>query len=495
MRCFVRMGNFPCSDPSFTLEHFDPLALFLRSAQAWPHRTALSIDGREWSYAELDRWSDGIASTLMDAGAQGQRIGIVAEKTASTYAGILGILKASGAYVPFAPDGPTARTRMMIDRAEVRFLLGGSSDNEVLTRIPVPTPDTIPQAHHATIALDREAYVLFTSGSTGGPKGVSVSRRNLAHYLRHLLTTYGFNEQDRFTQFFALTFDLSVHDLFVCWGAGACLCVPDRTAHLRAAAFARKVGVTIWFSVPSLVDVMQRTRSLGASSLPGIRYAFFCGEALRYESASVFRSAASNARVVNLYGPTETTIAITGFELSDHSDTSEVFVPIGKPFPEHHARIIDEELQLAGPQLSGGYVGDEEALQRAFLRDDANGIRWYRTGDRVRCDASGDLHYLSRLDDQVKVAGHRVEPAEVDHVITRLLDGGRSVTVPIYSQGATRLVTFIDMERSPATVLEYCRLHLPSYMVPERIIVINEWPVTPHGKTDRHLLINLAQHA
>lgn len=494
MRCFVRMGSSPCSELSITLEHFDPLALFLRSAQAWPERAAISIDGRQWTYAELDRWSDAIATALADAGAHGQRIGIVAEKTASTYAGILGILKSSGAYIPLPPDGPPARTGNMIRRAAVRFLLGGPSDHEGLTSIQVPASDAMPQVHHSIIANDGEAYVLFTSGSTGGPKGVSVSRKNLAHYLRYLLTTYRFNEQDRFTQFFAITFDLSVHDLFVCWGAGACLCVPDRTAHLRAAAFAQEAGITVWFSVPSLVDLMQRTRSLVPAGLPGIRYAFFCGEALRWESASAFRSAASSARVVNLYGPTETTIAITSFELTGRSGGSEVIVPIGKPFPGHEARIIDEELQLAGPQLSNGYVEDEQAQQRAFIKDGTNGTRWYRTGDRVRCDASGDLHYLSRCDDQVKVAGHRVEPAEVDQVITPLLGTGRSLTVPISRQGATRLVTFIDVERSPATILECCRLHLPVYMIPERIIVIHEWPVTPHGKTDRHALITLAQN-
>jgi non-ribosomal peptide synthetase component F len=295
-------------------------------------------------------------------------------------------------------------------------------------------------------------------------------------------------------QLFALTFDLSVHDLFVCWGAGTCLCIPGEADHLRAAAFVRSEGITTWFSVPSVAALMLRMRSLAPDSLPSLRLAFFCGEALPWSVARAFAQAAPNTRIINLYGPTECTIAITAFELQRAEMAGEGIVPIGSIFPEHQAQIHEGELVLSGPQVTAGYVNDESAMRKAFVHLPQLPGRWYRTGDRAVKGATGELEYLGRIDDQVKIQGYRVEPAEVDALLRPLLGGGRSVTVPMQDGGATRLVTFIDTPVDAEPLMAHCREHLPSYMVPERILHLDGWPLTAHGKTDRKELVHLAQH-
>jgi amino acid adenylation domain-containing protein len=472
---------------------FDPVALFRRSAQQWPDRDALRVKGETLSYAQLDKWSDRIASAIAVRGIRHQRIILVADKRPECYAALLGILKAGCSYVPLHPDGPTARWEAMISRCEARYaLVWAEHAPPMVEAIPLPTM----KGEAAVLPVDEvgEAYVLFTSGSTGGPKGVSVSRSNVATYLGHMLSTYDFNEHDRFTQFFALTFDLSVHDLFVCWGVGACLCVPGEADHLRAAAFVRNEGITTWFSVPSVAALMQRMRSLAPDALPSLRLAFFCGEALPWDVARSFALATPNARIINLYGPTETTIAITAFEVQRTELVAQGIVPIGHVYPEHQVRITDGELVLSGPQVTAGYVNDEAATQKAFVHLPQLPGRWYRTGDRAVMGSTGELEYLGRIDDQVKIQGYRVEPAEVDALLHPLLGGGRAFTVPVQDGGATRLVTFIDTHVDALPLMAHCREHLPSYMVPERILHLDRWPLTAHGKTDRKQLAHLAQH-
>ncbi len=474
---------------------FDPIHRFRMAAAAWPDRPALEVEGRPISYRALEALSTAIAHTLVQCGAAGKRVAFVAHKEPSSYAAILGILKAGGSYVPLPAGGPALRVEQMLAKAEVRFMLGKQAVAQGIECVPFPA---IPEGDVPDIDIggqQEEAYVLFTSGSTGGPKGVSVSRANVAAYLSHLHTLCSFTEEDRFTQFFALTFDLSVHDLFVCWGAGACLCVPSEDAALRAALYVRDAKVTAWFSVPSVAAMMQRVRSLSANALPLVRYAFFCGEALPTTVAAAFAHAAPHAEIFNLYGPTEATIAITSYAWDRNTPCSTPMVPIGRPFPGHQAFIQDEELLLAGPQVTAGYVNDEPATDRGFVKLNDSEERWYRTGDRVSIDLTGDLHFQGRIDDQVKVLGHRVEPAEVDHVIRPLLNGGGSATVPVQEANATRLVTFVDVPVDVRGLLEVCRTSLPAHMVPERIIVLPELPLTAHGKVDRKQLIERAVDA
>ena len=472
------------------MQDHDPILRFERAADRWPDRPALRVEGRIFTYRELDAWSNAIAERLIARCPDAQRIAFVAEKRASSYAAVLGILKSGMAYVPLPPDGPQARWQSMVDLAEVKFTVGDvdlpglqaiASDEGVATR-------------STRSAMGREAYVLFTSGSTGGPKGVSVSRSNVAAYLADQLNAHAFTEHDRFSQFFALTFDLSVHDLFVCWSVGGCLCVPSGIDLMRAATFAREEGITVWFSVPSLIMLLQRMRALPANALPAVRMAFFCGEPLTWPVVRAYAAAAPAAALFNLYGPTEATIAITAFPISRDALQHDGIVPIGTPFNSARVRLVEEELQLSGAQLAAGYVADTAATDRAFLMDPATGERWYRTGDQVRQDADGNLHFVSRIDDQVKIMGHRVEPSEVDAALSKLRPGCHALTLAKRAGDTVRLFTFIDTVADHSALMHELRRTLPAYMLPERIISVDVMPMTAHGKLDRKALLAMIEH-
>ncbi|MBL7945742.1 MAG: amino acid adenylation domain-containing protein [Flavobacteriales bacterium] len=469
---------------------YDPIHLFERAAQRWSDRPALRVEGRSITYGELDAWSNAIAERLVARCPDAQRVAFAAEKRASSYASVLGILKAGMAYVPLPPDGPRVRWRSMVDLAGVKFTVGA---------VDLPGLEAIDAAEGAASrstrnASGQEAYVLFTSGSTGGPKGVSVSRANVAAYLEHQLNAHAFTEQDRFSQFFALTFDLSVHDLFICWSVGGCLCVPSANDLMRAATFVREEGITVWFSVPSLVLLLQRMRALPANALHTVRLAFFCGEPLTWPIARAYAAAAPEAELFNLYGPTEATIAITSYRIARVALQQEGVVPIGVPFKDARVRVVDDELQLSGPQLAAGYVGNADATDRAFLVDPATGERWYRTGDHVRYDAEENLHFVSRLDDQVKIMGHRVEPAEVDAALASLVPNGHALTLAKRTGDSVRLYTFIDTVADHSALMHELRRTLPAYMLPERIITVEVMPMTAHGKLDRKALLALIEH-
>lgn len=467
------------------MEGIDPIDLFQRTVARSADRPALRIGGRNFTYAELDAWSNAIAHRLIERGLAGRRVAFVADKQPSSYAALLGILKCGGSYVPLPPDGPRSRWSVMLQKAGVSCVLGEPAVDGLPS---VALDQAVHGAVRYAVGAGTEAYVLFTSGSTGGPKGVSVGRGNVAAYLRHQLATYDLRESDRFSQFFALTFDLSVHDLFLCWAVGACSCVPAAGDHLRAVSFAREEGITVWFSVPSLALLMRRTRALSEGSLPGLRLAFFCGEPLTWPVVEAFAQAAPAARLVNLYGPTEATVAITAQPIERPAAPSGACVPIGLPFTGAQVRVEGDELLVSGPQVAAAYVADPVATAKAFVTDE-DGCRWYRTGDRVSRDADGTLHFLGRIDDQVKIMGHRVEPAEVDAILAPMLGGASVITLPHRTADAVRLVTFIDTEVDQAALMNELRRTLPAYMLPDRIISMDRMPVTLHGKLDRAALL------
>ncbi|MDX9749533.1 MAG: amino acid adenylation domain-containing protein [Flavobacteriales bacterium] len=489
----------------------DPISLFLRAAAAYPERPALAVAGTTWTYAELHDRSDRLAAGLLDAGAQGRRVAFVARRDGPwAYAAVLGILKAGGSCVPLHPDGPGDRWQLMLERCEAQVGLvqepGAGPEPDLMAAngamrwltgrqapLSAPLPARVPRP-------EDEAYVMFTSGSTGGPKGVGVSRGNLAAYLAHLPPMYPFGPDDRFTQLFALPFDLSMHDMFVCWASGACLCVPPVDGGLRAAAWARDEGITVWFSVPSLAGVMRRMRALSPGSLPALRFAFFCGEALPWELVNDWQRAAPHARIINLYGPTEATIAITAHEVRPDAMETTGLVPIGRPIGTDRAEVLpmdglphgEGELVLCGPQVTTGYINAPPATERAFVRLPGRDGLWYRTGDHVRQGPDGVLHYVGRIDHQVKVLGHRVEPGEVDEALMRALDGGNAVTVAAVVHGTARLFSFIDVPADVNALMERLRAELPAPFVPERITVLDQLPRNANGKWDRPRLMQIA---
>lgn len=484
-----------------SLHSFDPYEVFRLSVERYADLPALRIGDRTWTYADLDMQAAAIAGWCDRNTPVGSRIAVHGRKELTAYAGILGILRSGRSYVPLHPDHPAARWRTILERSSAAACVADPSFVSVLREVvDRPVLSNWENEGPGSVRGGTEAYLMFTSGSTGGPKGVPVSRLNVAAYLGHMLTHYPFTPQDRFSQLFALTFDLSVHDLFVCWGSGGCLCVPEEDSALRIPSYISTNGITAWFSVPSMAALLRRMRALVPDAFPGLKHSFFCGEALPWDVANAWAEAAPGSAITNLYGPTEATIAITAYDVRAGATYQNGTVPLGRPMGGHGVRLLNNdggeegELLLAGPQVTQGYLGDPAGTSRAFIRLPDDDVVWYRTGDRVRMDDEGILHFLGRLDDQVKVLGHRVEPAEVDTVLAQHVRNGSTLTMAVSLQGTTRLVTFMDIDLEIGPLLHRLRQELPQYMVPDRFIIVDGFPLTGHGKIDRNALLRIAQH-
>jgi non-ribosomal peptide synthetase component F len=342
--------------------------------------------------------------------------------------------------------------------------------------------------------------MMFTSGTTGTPKGVRVLERNLLAYLDGIAPIAAIGPGDRATHFFDLSFDLSVHDIFVTWVAGAELCVLPKSLSMAVTEFARSRRLTHWFSVPSLAAFCDRLGHLTPAALPDLRSVLFCGEALAVSVMRRFREAAPNARIWNIYGPTEATIAFTAYEVKqpDGLDNLAV-VPIGLPIGQEKIRLdpLEDpalpdtaELYLGGLQVTAGYMNNPDQNTARF--SESEGLRWYRTGDVVRLSAEHGILFLGRIDDQVKINGYRVELLEIDAALRQAAETPEVAAVPwpVSASGqADQIVGFVvNSGISPAEIRKRCRETLPAYMVPRKIIVLERLPLTVSGKINRKAL-------
>lgn len=504
--------------------------LWLASSRTHATRPALKLAGKTLTYEDLDTLARCLSRVLHDDAPDSERVGILASRSRTGYAGVIAAVLAGRTYVPLLPDFPAARTATMIDRAGARAVfVGAEAADSLKVLIPLlsdsilwimecddasdwrrqfPSHRFIPIGEldelldDAQVAIPNPsdtAYLLFTSGSTGNPKGVGVSQANVMSYIAFMSEHLQMTPTDRCSQMFELTFDLSVHDLFVTWGAGACLCVPERGAMMLPARYIRDEQLTVWFSVPSVAMVMDKLRTLRSDSFPTLRMSLFCGEALPEALAAKWHVAAPRSVIENLYGPTEATIAITSYQWSSGRNI-EAIVPIGQPFPGHDTAIIRPdgslcrpgetgELALAGPQVTSGYWNDPERTRSAFITLPDDHRTWYRTGDLVQKSDSNELLYKGRIDDQVQVMGFRVELVEVDQALRTALGTSAAIAVS-HPPGpsAAAIYAFVasgNNTASEAVLIEKCRATLPAYMVPKRIFFVEELPTNSNGKIDR----------
>lgn len=471
----------------------------------YPGNPALEISDRRYTYRELYNAATSISMAIRELDTTNPFVAVMADKSFSCYAGILGALLAGKAYLPLNPRYPAARNLFMLEKASIRIVIAGEGFDDELEAIldnfqsevfvifsdeteQNPGQDLLPKI----VQTGDPAYLLFTSGTTGRPKGVPVSNENLNAYLDFMLNTYDFSPDDRFTQIFDLTFDLSVHDIFLAWSTGACLCVPDDNSSFAMSRFIREKQPTVWFSVPSVVELMDRMRLLKEDTFPSVRLSFFCGEALSLHSAEAWKKSVSHSRIINLYGPTEATIAISQYELPEKNEKwkSEIgIVSIGKVFKGNSFTIRNDELLLSGNQVVDSYFENKEADHAAFIIDEVSGIKWYLTGDIVKTDNDGDLFYLGRKDSEVKISGYRVNLKEIENVLAKHEKVARAVVVydnTADSQGIILgfVLAVAGQQPEEKELDDLCRGLLPWYMLPGKFIFVDDIPLNLNGKVD-----------
>ncbi|MBX7165600.1 MAG: amino acid adenylation domain-containing protein [Pirellulales bacterium] len=515
--------------------------MFLQAAAVYPDRPALHVQGKCQTYAQLRDRVGRVARVLSRQNFPVPRLGAVfGSRTAAVYEGLLGTLVAGAGYVPLNPRFPAARNRFMLETSGATTLVADhhfvEQQDEILSEVERPLCVVLPEVADAgeyrrrfprheffgasdleaasplkeapAVCDDALAYILFTSGSTGAPKGVMVTHRNVMHYVECMSRRYCIGPTDRFSQTFDLTFDVSVSDMFVCWPNGACLCVPTANDMLAPAKFIREQQVTVWFSVPSVGILMKRMNLLKPEAFPSVRWSLFAGEPLPASIAAAWKIAAPDSHVENLYGPTEATITCTVHRFDPADDARDGTVPIGRALPGLSAAIVDEHLQLvpageigelciAGAQVAAGYWQDPEKTADKFVAMSWHAgpdNRWYRTGDLACVNEQGDILYRGRADEQVKIRGFRVELMEIEHVL-KSAAGTEFVAVLAYPRnelgplGTTAFLSGSTVD--PESILAVARERLPNYMVPQELIFLPEMPLNANGKIDKK---SLKQH-
>ncbi|MFJ4124621.1 AMP-binding protein [[Kitasatospora] papulosa] len=493
---------------------------FLRGLALAPDRPALRADGAALTYRELHERALLLAGSLL-AGLPGRQpaVGVLAGKGASAYPSLLAGLYSGVTVVPLQPAFPAARTRQMIEAAGVGALLADDDALPVLTALhedglDLPTLFAPGGQPARALAVDPDsalkepmparpddiAYVLFTSGSTGRPKGVPVTHANTAHYFSLLDERYDFGPEDVFSQTFDLNFDCAMFDLFCAWGAGATVVPVPAREYARLPRFVAEQGVSVWFSTPSAISLVRRTGGLAPGALSPLRRSFFAGEALSCRDAEDWAAAAPGTVLENIYGPTELTVTVTAHRWQPGRRHLHAMVPIGDVHPGHSVLLLDAEgspsttgegeLCIAGPQLTPGYLDPADDTGRFLERD---GLRYYRTGDRVRSTDGDGLLYLGRLDAQVQVHGIRTELAEVDAAVRTCPGVEDAVTVAVPVDGTVELAVFHTGEPvTPARLARHLRELLPAAVVPRAYHHLDAFPLNPNRKTDRRKLTSRA---
>jgi amino acid adenylation domain-containing protein len=517
---------------------------FLRSLLKRPQSKALELGGLSLSYEQLWEYAGRISACLRPECDPSEKVvAVLADRSVGAYGGILGVLGSGRGYVPLNPKFPIERTLLMLRASGCKTLIIGEECAEILEsllpqldqplKLVVPDAGWEPAGNSAAahrIILSKElamvadpsepqvsgsdtAYLLFTSGSTGMPKGVAVSQSNAVAYMEYAAKRFGIHGEDRCSQNFDLTFDLSVHDLFTCWDAGATLC-PYAEQTLTPATLIDELQLTVWFSVPSVAMFASKLGLLQPGEFPTLRWSLFCGEALSASLAAAWQQAANHSILENLYGPTEATIAITYYRWDSATSPSECvsgLVPIGWPFEGQQVCAVDEnlapvpqgksgELCLGGSQVTRGYWNDPVKTAKSFVHLEHTGDQlWYRTGDMVRQDARGCLFYLGRRDFQVKVNGYRVELQEIDLVLRQAAQTELAVAIPWpLSEGSASGIVGVLSGSDPShdgKIISACESRLPRYMVPNRLYHFPEIPLNVNGKIDRGKITEMLAEA
>ncbi len=480
-----------------------------QSCAAFPDRPAFLIDGALHSYDAFAKSLSAVRRALTGEGrAPGENIGIVAFDDLETYAAIFGTLFAGHTFVPINPTLPAERIASMLTQASVTtvfsseadIVLSGPAGMQVIgTRTLPPTPIdlSVPE-----LAKDALAYILFTSGSTGEPKGVPISHANLNAFIDAFFAcTCPLTEHDRVLQMFELTFDFSIATYMTPLVRGACVCTVPREAIKYTYVFdlLENHGITIAPMVPSILSYLRPY--FGEIRLPALRHAYFCGEALYEDVVQEWSACVPGALIQNFYGPTEATVFSLVYDWAPGKAATKAIngiVCIGKPMAHMGAILIDEsrnpvsagargEICLSGPQLTPGYWKNPDKNSTSFFRDDASQIRYYRSGDLAEIDADGDLHFCGRVDHQVQIQGYRVELSEVEFHARAAVAKINLCAIAFQNRiGNSQIHLFVEGNaETAAQIKRHVATALPSYMVPTGITAVSALPLNPSGKVDR----------
>ncbi|QKR03843.1 amino acid adenylation domain-containing protein [Pseudomonas aeruginosa] len=490
-----------------------------------PQAVALILDEQRLSYGELNARANRLAHCLIARGVGADvPVGLALERSLDMLVGLLAILKAGGAYLPLDPAAPEERLAHILDDSGVRLLL---TQGHLLERLPrqagveVLAIDGLVLDGYAesdplpTLSADNLAYVIYTSGSTGKPKGTLLTHRNALRLFSATEAWFGFDERDVWTLFHSYAFDFSVWEIFGALLYGGRLVIVPQWVSRSPEDFYRllcREGVTVLNQTPSAFKQLMAVACSAdmATQQPALRYVIFGGEALDLQSLRPWfqRFGDRQPQLVNMYGITETTVHVTYRPVSEADLEGGLVSPIGGTIPDLSWYILDRDLNPVPRGAVGELYIGRAGLARGYLRrpglsatrfvpnpfPGGAGERLYRTGDLARFQADGNIEYIGRIDHQVKVRGFRIELGEIEAALAGLAGVRDAVVLAHDGVGGTQLVGYVvansaeDAERLRESLRESLKRHLPDYMVPAHLMLLERMPLTVNGKLDRQAL-------
>lgn len=486
---------------------------FIRNCAVFPQKNALFINGVHYTYAQLLAKVHSIYAQIADQEKKYDRIGVYCTDDLNTYASILAVSACGAAFVPLNSNFPLARNLTIIESASIELILNSTSDTfQITSPICLPLSNDFVEIPNdlSTYRLERKtdqdlAYILFTSGSTGQPKGVPITNRNIAHFFEFFTTEnrFHFTENDRFIQVFDLTFDVFIFSFFMPLHVGACCYVSPQKGirYLEIVKLLSEHQITVATMVPTVLQYIEKY--IREVDFPQLRYSFFIGDKLSHRLVSKWSEKVRQGEIYNFYGPTEATVVCSYYKWNEKDsllESNKDIVPIGKPFPTIEIAIINEEnervaenemgeLCLSGPQVVHAYLNNANENRFIYLKN-ASGdlIRFYKTGDLVSLNANNNLLFHGRIDNQVKINGHRIEINEIEDNVRKLTNDLIYVACYSNSKGIKHLVLFIEKNSNAIDFKTELIPLLPEFMIPKTIIELDQMPLNFNGKIDQKKL-------
>ena len=473
-----------------------------------PHKTAVSDEHASLTFTQLYNTAQRFSAAISAAADYGTALPVIvfAEKSALCYAAITSVLMSGNCYAPLDTRMPPERLRKIISRLNASVALTTHALTEKLTASGFDgaliyledITEHSPEAEPVSVSDSSPAYILFTSGSTGDPKGVVVSHRAVSHHMQWQRSRLPIDEGSVLGNQAPFYFDASMPDIFTPMFTGAELhIIPEKLFLLpqKLAGHINAHGINTLIWVPSAMMLLSASDDFAEHPIGSLRTVVFCGEALPLPHFERWRALYPETVFVNMYGPTEAVYGCT-YHIADRRYTDAL--PIGIPCESTRILLLDEsgspsdmgELCIIGERLADGYLCDSESTEKSFTLS-PDGDKMYRTGDLARLNSHGELVFLGRMDRQIKKQGYRIELGEIENAAYRC-NGVVNAHV-IYDKAADALLLFCVTDGSLTEKELYSSLkkHLPQYMLPNRIRFIKEMPLNPNGKTDERQLIKL----
>ena len=479
---------------------------FIESSEKLAGNNAFCINEKFYNYLDFARYISKVRKAIQDCEIISPNIGLVANDDIETYASIFAIWLEGYTYVPLHPSQPHNRNVEILLQAKINLIID-SGKNGLYAKFNLIQSSLLAETDInlslKQISDDTLAYILFTSGSTGNPKGVTITRSNIKAFVEAFWDIgYLIDENDRCLQPFDLTFDLSVMSYLIPLTKGACVyTVPHN--QIRFSYITKLLdehSLTVALMVPSTIRYLKSY--FAEIELPNLRYNLFCGEALPLDLIKEWAKCIPNSKIDNVYGPTEDTIFCSFYRYSreEVNKSYNGVISIGKSMKNGQMIIVNNknleisegqqgELCLSGSQLTPGYWNNPEKNKEMFFMDN-QGKKYYKTGDICFKDPEGDILFVGRKDFQIKIQGYRVELGEIEFYAQDFLDGTNAVALTYINDiGNNEIVLFIEKSAFDLTLMiSHLNSKLPSYMIPTNFLFEPNFPLNINGKIDRNKL-------